>query len=151
MGKRRKARPVVTKEERPYCIKVVEGSAGAEAILEVTSFQKDPEEGIVIGDLWGYITDTNEVIVKMLGITDKKEIIGKHVLEFLVKEEKAQAVHDSLELIVDGQSITKEYRVLSKSGKEISLKVTTEIIKDKQGEKIGFVDIVRCLPDKTRQ
>ena len=146
LGEKDKAESGVTKEERSYCIKVIEGEAGIEAVLDATSFQKGIEDGIIIGDLWGYISDVNEVIVKMFGAADKNEFVGKHVLDFLVKEERAQAVQDSLNLIVGDQGETKEYRALSKSGEEIRLEVTIDFIRDKQGEKIGFVDIVRVLP-----
>ncbi len=143
MGKS-KAESAVTKKENPYFIKIVEGSTG-EPLLDSASFQKDDETGVVVGDMWGYITDANEAIVKMTEACDKKEIVGKHVLEFLVKEEKAKAIERSLKLVVEGQNITKNYRVRSLRGKELLVEVRTEVLVDKQGDRIGFVDIVKRL------
>jgi PAS domain S-box-containing protein len=130
---------------KTYCIKVTDER------MEIEEDAIDPEkniiEGIIIGDLWGYISDVNEVIVKMYGAKDKSEFVGKHVLEFLVKEEKGRAVQNSLDSIANEQGEKQEYRVRTKSGKEITVEVTTDFISSKQGEKIGFIDIVRKLSD----
>ncbi len=87
----------------------------------------------------------------MYGATDKSEFIGKHVLESLVKEERRQAVQDSLDSIMTNKSKTREYRALLKSGKMLSLEVTTTFMKDEQAEKIGFIDIVRKISDHNRK
>ena len=99
--------------------------------------------GVIIGDLWGYISDVNEAIVKMYGAKDKSEFIGKHVLNFVIKEDRGRAVKESLDIIAAGQGKTEKFRVLSKSGEKIPVEVTIDFLRDKQGEKIGFIDIVR--------
>jgi two-component system NtrC family sensor kinase len=100
-------------------------------------------EGIIIGDLYGYISDVNEVCMKMAGVENKNELVGKHILEFLVKEEKARAIKSSLESIASNKEITQQYRVILKSGKQITLEVKTRLMKDESGENIGFIDFVK--------
>jgi len=107
---------------------------------------KMSSDGVIVGDLYGYITDVNDTIVKMLGASDKSEFVGKHVLNFTVKSDKKRAVNDSLNMLMSNQGRKSEYRVLTKSGKEIPVEVTTSFIRDENGEKIGFVDIIRTLP-----
>jgi len=132
-----------TKEKKPYCINVIEGESGPIGIQDSALARKGIDDGIIIGDLWGYITDVNEVVVKMYGAADKSEFVGKHVLEFLPKEERGRAVQESIDLISADQGATKEYCVRLKSGEEVRLEVTITFIRDKQSEKIGFVDIMR--------
>ena len=124
---------------------MLEGSEG-KILLDANGYQKGAEDGVIVGDLWGYITDVNEVIVKLFGAASRSEVVGKHVLDFLVKEERGRAIQESLDIIANDHSETKEYLALSKSGEKIHVKVTIDLIKDKQGEQIGFVDIVRVAP-----
>jgi PAS domain S-box-containing protein len=93
--------------------------------------------------LWGYISDVNDAILKLYGCTDKKEIIGKHMLDFLPKEERARAVQDSLDLIVKDKDTVREYTAVVKNGEKVRLEVSIEHVRDKMGEKIGFVDVIK--------
>jgi PAS domain S-box-containing protein len=61
---------------------------------------KTTNEGIVVGDLYGYISNVNDTIVKIFGSKDKSELVGKHVFELLVKEEKTRAVNNPLASIM---------------------------------------------------
>ncbi len=72
-------------------------------------------DGIIIGDLYGYITDVNDAVVRMCGAADKSEFVGKHIVDFLVKEDRPQAVKDSMDSIRLGQGRTSEYRALSRN------------------------------------
>ncbi len=66
---------------------------------------KNAGDGILVGDLYGYISDVNELIVNIFGANDKSEFIGKHYLEFLVKEERSLAVQRSITAIMNNQDI----------------------------------------------
>ncbi len=103
-------------------------------------------DGVIVGDLYGYITDVNEAILKMYGTTDKTEFIGKNVLSFAVKNDKQRAVNNSLNMIIADQGQKSEYRAIRKDGKEIQVEVTTEFIRDENGEKIGFVNTITIMP-----
>lgn len=100
--------------------------------------------GIVISDLYGYISDVNDRLVEIFGAKDKSEFVGKHLLEFLVKEEKARVFQNSLALILlNNQKITGQYKVHLKSGEVTTLEVTTTLMKDKDGQSVGFIDFVK--------
>ena len=49
-----------------------------------------------------------------------------------------------------GQGKTSEYRALTKSGEEVPIEVTIALIRDENGEKIGFVDIVRNISNRKK-
>jgi PAS domain S-box-containing protein len=104
---------------------------------------KNAADGIMVGDLYGFISDVNESIVKIYGASDKSEIVGKHYLEFLVKEERALAVQRSIASIMNNQGMNAEYRILLKNGQETKIEVTTSFLRDQDGEKIGFIDVIR--------
>ena len=103
-------------------------------------------DGVIVGDLYGYITDVNDAILKMYGAADKTEFIGKNILNFAVKTDKERAVNDTLNMIIANQGRKSEYRARMKNGEEVPVEVTTAFIRDENGEKIGFVDIIRNLP-----
>ena len=41
---------------------------------------KVPLEGVITGDLYGFITDVNDAIIKMYGAADKKNLWGSMLL-----------------------------------------------------------------------
>ncbi len=103
-------------------------------------------EGVIIGDLWGYISDVNQALVNMYGAKDKSEFIGKHVVEFLVKEEKSRAVQNSLNTVANGQPDKQVYRVRLKDGREVDMQVDIDFVLNEEGEKVGFIDIIKIIP-----
>jgi PAS domain S-box-containing protein len=114
---------------------------------EAASILKDREHGVIIGNLWGYISDVNKPIIEMYRANSKSEFIGKHVLNFLVKEEKERAVLNSLDSIRNDKGRIQTYRVYLKNGEAALLEVKTFFIRNKKGEKTGFVDIIRRISD----
>ena len=112
--------------------------------------EKVPLEGVITGDLYGFITDVNDAIIKMYGAADKNRFVGKHVVEFLVERDRERAVRDSLNILTSGQSKTCEYRALTSSGEEVPIEVTITLIRDENGEQIGFVDVVRNISNRKK-
>jgi PAS domain S-box-containing protein len=144
-----KAESNVTKRVKPYIIKVVEGKKG-EPLLDANSFGSGGD-GVLVGDLWGYITDVNDAVLKMFGTSDKSEVVGKHILGFLVKDEKVREAQDGVNRIATGKSETKVFHVPSKTGEELALEVTIDFIRNKEGEQIGFFDIIRSLSNPQKE
>ncbi len=103
----------------------------------------DPNDGIIIGDLWGYITDVNDVALKLVGASDKKEFAGKHVLNFVVKEERTRVVQESLNSIANNQERIERCRVLALNGEVIPVEINVHFLRDQNGQAIGFIDLIR--------
>ena len=116
---------------------------GEVAKIEDSPILRNTSDGVVIGDLWGYITDVNQVILDLFGAKDKKEFMGKHVLNFLIKEERQRAVKESLDSIANGKNKTLNYCVQLKNGQQLMLIVKTMLMKDENGQQTGFVNIVK--------
>ena len=119
-------------------------------IQEVTKIEDSPvlrktSDGVVMGDLWGYITDVNQVILDLYGAKDKKEFVGKNVLNFLVKEERQRAVKESMDSIANGKNKTLNYCIQLKNGQQLTLSVKTILMKDENGHQTGFINIVKTV------
>jgi PAS domain S-box-containing protein len=129
--------------------------AEIEAIRAVVSSSKRTEDsvlqsainnckdGILIGDLWGYIRYVNETLLKMMSISDASECIGKHVLNFLPKEDRSRETVEALNSIVTNQGRKRIYRIISAKGEEFLLDITVDFLRDEHGEKIGFIDVIK--------
>jgi PAS domain S-box-containing protein len=107
-------------------------------------------DGIIIGDLKGYINDVNDAVVKLYGAVDKGEFVGRHIVEFLAEGDRERAMRDSLDSLKSGQGRTSEYLAISKSGKEVPIEVTVAFVRDEKGQRIGFVDIIRNLSNRKK-
>ena len=107
-------------------------------------------DGIITGDLNGNITDVNDAVLKLYGTTDKNDLKGKNILDFVVESDRVRALQESLESVRTGQGRTTEYKALTKNGAEVPVEITTGFIRDEQGEPIGFVDIVHNVSERKK-
>ncbi len=115
-------------------------------LLELDDSQRaNMSEGVVIGNSWGYISDVNDFILSVYGAENRSEFVGKHVLQFLAKEEKDRAIANSLKAIEDEKARTEVYVVCLKNGQKIKLEVYIDSIENEDGEKMGFIDIIRPI------
>jgi PAS domain S-box-containing protein len=114
-------------------------------LKEVDAPAIDPADGVLVGDLWGYISDINDAGVKIYGAQDKCELVGKHVLQLVLPQERARAVKESLEAIAHNSGMKSRYRARLKSGEVVTVAVTTHLVKNAQGENVGFLDIIEKL------
>ena len=121
-----------------------------EELRRFTAAVRTSLDGIITGDLNGNITDVNDAVLRMYGCTDKDDLIGKNVLDFVVEKDRERALQESIETIRTGQGRTTEYRVLTKNGNEVPVEITTGFITDELGEPIGFVDIVRNISERKK-
>ena len=109
---------------------------------------------MVVVDLYGYIIDVNDSVLEMFGAADKSEVVGKHVFNFTSKKDRKRAADDSMRILMTGKGSKNQYHALTKSGQEVLIEVTTEFIKDENGEKIGFVHTFKPLngsPEKKQE
>jgi PAS domain S-box-containing protein len=154
----RREKPITINEENVDCVDIIERKFNTNKAIEKEIRQKAasklrlfsaalnmPDDGIIVGDLYGFIIYVNDAIIKMYGATDKNKFVGKHVTEFLVKSDKERAVSDSMNILTSGQGKTSEYRALTITGEEVPIEVTITLVRDENGESIGFVDIVRNI------
>jgi PAS domain S-box-containing protein len=105
-------------------------------------------DAIMIGDLNGKINHVNDALLKMYGSASKSDFIGKFVIEFIADRDREMATQKSMEAISTGNGFKGEFAVITKSGAEIPVEVTVTIIRNEQGQPIGFVDILRDITER---
>jgi PAS domain S-box-containing protein len=127
---------------------ITERKKAEEELRRFSTAVRTSLDGIITGDLNGNITDVNDAVLRMYGDSNKGDLIGKNVLDFVVEGDRTRALRDSMESMKTGQGKTIEYRALTKNGTEIPIEITTAITRDEQGEPIGFVDIVRNMSER---
>ena len=114
--------------------------------LELDNTQRaDTSSGVIIGNPWGYISDVNDLVVSICGAKDKTEIVGRHILQFIKKEDKDRTIAESLASIELEKARTEVYTIQANSGKEMTFEVYIDFIENEDGEKIGFIDIIRPI------
>jgi PAS domain S-box-containing protein len=107
-------------------------------------------DGIIVGNTQGKISHINHAILKMWGSTDKNEIIGKYVFEFIVPTEIERAAEKSINGFRTGKGWTDTFTVVNKTGKKIPIELTCTPISDSEGTPIGFIDIVRDITERVK-
>ncbi len=112
---------------------------------EARAILQNSINGVVIGDIWGYISDINPILVKMFGAKSKNGLVGKHVLNFVTKEERLRANQNSMDSIANDRGKIEKYTIKLIDGTEALLQVKTLLVKDRNGEKTGFLDIVKVI------
>ena len=107
-------------------------------------------DGIIIGELSGKITYVNDALLKIYGTTDKAEIVGRRIVEFIAEQDRERATQTSLKVLRTGKGFAGEFAALTKSGAEIPIEVTVAIINDETGKPIGFIDILRDITERKK-
>lgn len=105
-------------------------------------------DGIVIGDASGNITYANKAIMQIFEAKDKKDVEGKHVLEFVDEPEKQRALELSLKSIKTGKGWKGQFTAISLTGKRFPIELTATPITNEKGVSIAFIDIVRDITDR---
>ena len=107
-------------------------------------------DSIVLTDIEGKIIEANDASLAMYGTTDKDDLIGKSAFEQIAPEDQQRAVAGMEEVLEKGYIKSREYQVLTKSGRTIPVEMSVALIKDTAGNPIGFVGISRDISKRKR-
>ena len=107
-------------------------------------------DGIIMGKPNGEITYINDAILTMFGTTDKTELIGKNVIEFIAKSEFERALQISSRSIETGKGYLSQFTAIKKDVSEVLVEVDSAVIKSENGDAIGFIDIVRDVTERKK-
>jgi PAS domain S-box-containing protein len=119
-----------------------------ELLLHFSTALEVSADSIVIGDLEGYILYANEAAWRGYGAADGTGLIGKKALDLLAPEERERAIVGMGEALKTGRVASQEYQVINYAGARVPVESSTAIIRDDQGEAIGFVNVLRDMTER---
>jgi two-component system NtrC family sensor kinase len=108
-------------------------------------------DGISVIDLEGIITETNQRTVEMHGFSSKNELVGKSVFELLAPREHERMAANLKKAIYEGAISGVEYTLLRADGSEFPVELSTNILKDAQGNLFGHITITRDITKQKQQ
>ncbi|MGP8079265.1 MAG: PAS domain S-box protein, partial [Dehalococcoidales bacterium] len=107
-------------------------------------------EGIASTDLEGKITDVNESKVVLHGYSNKEELLGKNALDLVSPEDLSKARENMKVALETGFSRGGEYVMLKKDGRTFIGERTTALLRNAEGEPIGFVISTKDITARKR-
>jgi PAS domain S-box-containing protein len=121
-----------------------------EEIIRLASAMKMSSDSVIISDIEGNIIDVNDATLKLYGIEDKNEILGKSSFTLLLPgaEEKALALME--ELLEKGDLKNQEIEVLLFDGSVRIMEVSISLLKGVNGTVNGTVGITRDITHRKR-
>ena len=124
-----------------------------EELILLSNAVKVSTDSIVITDINAKIIDVNEATLRMYGVDDKRELIGKNSFEFIASEHHERASTVFKELLEKGSLKVQEFKVVTNDGTKKDVAMSLAIMKDADGKPIGLVAISRDVHEhkKTKE
>jgi PAS domain S-box-containing protein len=121
-----------------------------EELIRLSTAVRMSTDSIVLSDIQGKITDVNEATLKMFGAGDRDDLIGKNGFDFIVPEEQRRAKKVMQEVLGKGYSRGEEYHIMTKNGSSMPVEMSAAVLKDSEGNPMGFVAISRDITERRR-
>jgi len=107
-------------------------------------------DGVIVTDLEGIITETNEAAARLGGWPDKSKLIGMSGFDFVAESERGKMVADMIRALQEQRSINVEYSVKDKDGREYKSEVNVTLLRDASGSPKGIVSVIRDITERKR-
>jgi PAS domain S-box-containing protein len=105
-------------------------------------------DGLIVLDPRGVIRDVNPALLKLSGY-ERPDLIGKSVL-ILWRDETEEALRQRLARTAEVGSFTDDRFLHGKEGSRIPVSFSGAPIRDREGEILGFVGLVRDMSERNR-
>jgi PAS domain S-box-containing protein len=119
-----------------------------EELLRLSDAVRMASDAIIIIDLKGKIVEVNEATLKMYGPHDRADLIGKDAFDFIVPEDREIVIANARKAMAAGDLTPIEYHFITKDGRKILVEATASVMKGRNGEPIGFVNVVRDITER---
>jgi PAS domain S-box-containing protein len=100
---------------------------------------------ITATDLNGNIIECNEQTARMHGFSSRSELIGKNSFILIAKKDHEKAMRNMKKTLEDGLMKNLEYTFVTKDGREFPAELSTSVVKDASGKRVGFVAITEDI------
>jgi PAS domain S-box-containing protein len=105
-------------------------------------------DSVIISDLNGNIQQVNRSAVSMLGYVSKEELLGSHAYLCVAEEDRQRASEEMMRALKMNERIVDEYKFLKKGGGTVACQVDVDLLRDKDGNAIGFVMLAHDVTDR---
>src|SRR4030042_6394519 len=107
-------------------------------------------ESVAIADLKGEILDINEAGLRMYGLYDRADLVGKDPFDIIVPEDQQKALESMAKILVEGSLKTVEYHILRKDGRKALIETSVSLIRGEKGEPKSIVAVARDITERRR-
>jgi PAS domain S-box-containing protein/putative nucleotidyltransferase with HDIG domain len=131
---------------------ITESKRTREELAGLSGVFRIATEGISIVDLDGTIRDTNEAALKFYGQEDKRNVVGKNILDFITLEQnqKERALASMQGALESGYVPETEYEIAIPDGRRLAVAVSGTLIRDDSGNPKAFVALFRDITERKR-
>ena len=106
---------------------------------------------LFITDMDLNIMNANEAAVRTLGYDSEQELLGQSVTEMIAGKDSARVVVQLGKALADERSVgTIGYTLVSKSGQELDVEATVEILRDCAAKVVGLIITARDVTERKR-
>jgi PAS domain S-box-containing protein len=109
---------------------------------------KTSPDGIIINDLDGRVTEASDMARKLFAITEKRDIIGQHFINFVPRKSFKSVVQIINSVVDNGMVQNFEIELLNAEGIEFTGEISITQIKDNCGETNAFMSVLRDISDR---
>jgi len=107
-------------------------------------------DGILVIDLNGIIADVNQRMVEMHGFKSRDELLGRSAFELVAPRDHEKIAANVRKAIKQGTVRGEEYTLLKADGSEFPGELSTSILKDASGNRIGHITIARDITKRKK-
>lgn len=107
-------------------------------------------DAIALAKLDGTIVDANQALLALCGVRERALIEGRCVVDLLVQEDRERAREHAREVVTEGATLAREYRMIARGGVRIPIEATVAAILDDEGTRCGLIVVARDVGERKR-
>jgi len=121
-----------------------------EQLLHLSDAVRMSKESIAITDLEGRILAANDATLKMHGVENREDFLGRLATEFIDPEDLEMLTDRMAKAVAPGYVPNIEYHCLKNDGSKFLSEASISVIKDKSGEPTGYMAVSRDITERKR-
>jgi len=107
-------------------------------------------DGILVINLKGFITDLNEKTLKLFGARSKSKCVGASAFDFVAPRDGEKGLDLMQQALRQGHIETTEIKALRADGSEYDIEISGGILRDTDSSPTGFIGVVRDITERKR-
>lgn len=112
------------------------------------SLLKTSPDGIIITDLEGQIIEASDIAIELMGNNVRKDLEGKHFIQFIPNESKRALVKIRRKMLNEGMVQNHEIKLNRTDKTEFNGEISSSQIKGNNGELKAFMVVIRDISER---